>query len=202
MGLCISYVTLILSCVMICMFTMDIMEDKVIARHLFERYCSDPKNWNFVISTSSVRDGFFDAIVSNTDEVWQLKLDSIYKPMPLVVGTKIDVDSTTIERGINPNAVPFGFRKLDPPVIMDILKKVTEEQEARVNMEAEFDDQLYSLIRSLKTVKPTSGNNYVYGPFVFTNTSGLSLDDYHKHVSEKLAMKLRDTLRTKYSSYG
>ena len=190
---------------MICIFTMDIMEDKVIARHLFERYCSNPKNWNFVVSTSSRRDGFFDAMVSNTDEVWQLKLDSIYKPLPLVVGTKIDMDSTTIERGISPNAVPFGFRKLDPPVIMDILKKVTEEQEARMNvhnMEAEFDDQLYSIIRSLKTVKPTSGNNYVYGPFIFTDTNTLSLDDYHKHVSEKLAMKLRDTLRTKYSSYG
>jgi hypothetical protein len=94
---------------------------------------------------------------------------------------------------------------LDPPVIMDILKKVTEEQEARMNvhnMGADFDDQLYSILRSLKTVKPTSGNNYVYGPFIFTNTSSISLNDYHKHVSEKLAMKLRDTLRTKYSSYG
>jgi len=122
-----------------------------------------------------------------------------------VVGTKIDVDSTTIERGISPNAVPFGFRKLDPPVIMDILKKVTEEQEARMNvhnMGADFDDQLYSILRSLKTVKPTSGNNYVYGPFVFTNTSSLGLNDYHKHVSERLSMKLRDTLRIKYSSYG
>jgi hypothetical protein len=187
------------------MFTMDIMEDKVIARHLFEKYCSNPKNWNFVISTSCMRDGFFDAMVSNTDEVWQLKLDSIYKPLPLVVGTKIDVDSTTIERGVSPNTVPFGFRKLDPPVIMDMLKKVTEEQETRTNvhnMGADFDDQLYSILRSLKTVKPTSGNNYVYGPFIFANTSTLSLNDYHKHVSERLAMKLRDTLRTKYSSYG
>ena len=187
------------------MFTMDIMEDKVIARHLFEKYCSNPKNWNFVISTSYKRDGFFDAMVSNTDEVWQLKLDSIYKPLPLVVGTKIDVDSTAIERGVSANTVPFGFRKLDPPVIMDMLKKVTEEQEARTNVhniEADFDDQLYSILRSLKTVKPTIGNNYVYGPFIFTNTSTLSLNDYHKHVSERLAMKLRDTLRTKYSSYG
>jgi hypothetical protein len=122
-----------------------------------------------------------------------------------VVGTKIDVDSTTIERGITPNAVPFGFRKLDPPVIMDILKKVTEEQEASMNvhnMGADFDDQLYSILRSLKTVKPTSGNNYVYGPFIFTNTSSLGFNDYHKHVSERLSMKLRDTLRIKYSSYG
>jgi hypothetical protein len=184
---------------------MEILEDKVIARHLFEKYCSNPRNWNFVISISSLRDGFFDATVSNTDEVWQLKLDSIYKPMPLVVGTKVDIDSTMIERGINTNGVPFGFRKLDTPVIMDILKKVTDEQEERMNMHnagSEFDDQFYSILRSIKTVRPTSGNNYAYGPFVFTNSSPLSPNDYQKHVSEKLAIKLRDNLRNKYSSYG
>jgi hypothetical protein len=184
---------------------MEILEDKVIARHLFEKYCSNPKNWNFVISISSLRDGFFDATVSNTDEVWQLKIDSIYKPLPLVVGTKIDIDSTMIERSINANAVPFGFRKLDPPIIMDILKKVTEEQEERMNMhniDADFDDHFYSILRSLKTVRPTSGNNYAYGPFIFTNTCPLSPNDYQKHISEKLAIKLRDNLRNRYSSYG
>src|SRR5919198_3037299 len=130
---------------------MEILEDKVIGRHLFEKYCSNPKNWNFIISMSSLRDGFFDATVSNTDEVWQLKLDSIYKPQPMVVGTKVDVDSTMVERGVNSNAVPFGFRKLEPPVIIDFLKKVTEEHEERMNMhniQADFDDRFYSILRS------------------------------------------------------
>jgi hypothetical protein len=184
---------------------MEILEDKVIARHLFEKYCSNPENWNFVISISSLRDGFFDATVSNTDEVWQLKLDSIYKPLPLVVGTKIDVDSTRIECSLNANAVPFGFRKLDTPVVMDILKKVTDEQEERMNMnniDSDLDYQIYSILRSLKTVRPTSGNNYAYGPFIYTNTSPLRPNDYQKHVAEKLSIKLRDNLRSKYSSYG
>ena len=34
---------------------------------------------------------FYDAIMSNPNEVWQ-KIDSIYKPNPLIVGTKVDVD--------------------------------------------------------------------------------------------------------------
>ena len=50
---------------------MEILEDKVIAKYLFEKYCTNPKNWNFVISRSGLSDGFFDATVSNTDEVWQ-----------------------------------------------------------------------------------------------------------------------------------
>ena len=76
---------------------MEILENKAIAKYLFEKYCSNPKNWNFVISTTSLKHGFFDATVSTTDEVWQLKIDSIYKPLPLVVGTKVDLDSTKIE---------------------------------------------------------------------------------------------------------
>ena len=32
---------------------------------------------------------FFDAIVSNPNEVWQLKIDSIYKPNPLIIGTRL-----------------------------------------------------------------------------------------------------------------
>ena len=91
---------------------MEILEDKVIAKYLFEKYCTNPKNWNFVISRSGLSDGFFDATVSNTDEVWQLKIDSIYKPVPMMIGTKVDLDSTMVQRRINPDTAPFGFRKL------------------------------------------------------------------------------------------
>ena len=88
---------------------------------------------------------------------------------------------------------------------MDILKKVTDEQEERMNMhniDSDLDYQFYSILRSLKTVRPTSGNNYAYGPFIYTNTSPLRPSDYQKHVAEKLSIKLRDNLRSKYSSYG
>ncbi|HZB99101.1 MAG TPA: hypothetical protein VE226_03740, partial [Nitrososphaeraceae archaeon] len=76
---------------------MEILQDRNLAKYLFEKYTTNPKNWNFIISTSSLNDGFFDATVSNTDEVWQLKIDSIYKPLPIVIGTKVDLDSTKIE---------------------------------------------------------------------------------------------------------
>ena len=110
---------------------MEILEGKVLAKYLFEKYSLNPKNWNFIVSTSSPRSGFFDATVSNTDEVWQLKIDSIYKPLPIVLGTKIDLDSTKIEERLrnDNNTIPFGYRKLETPLIMNIFKKLTEEQE-------------------------------------------------------------------------
>ena len=119
---------------------MEILQDRHLAKYLFEKYTTNPKNWNFIISTSSLNDGFFDATVSNTDEVWQLKIDSIYKPLPIVIGTKVDLDSTNIEKRISSSALPFGYRKLEPPVIMNILRNLTEEQHMNARKESGAND--------------------------------------------------------------
>jgi hypothetical protein len=181
---------------------MEILQDRSLAKYLFEKYTTNPKNWNFIISTSSLNDGFFDATVSNTDEVWQLKIDSIYKPLPIVIGTKVDLDSTNIEKRISSSALPFGYRKLEPPVIMNILRNLTEEQHMNARKESGANDYLNSILGSLETVTPVSGKNYVYGPVVFTKGNPVNSNGYQKQVAEKLAFKLRDNLRNRYSSYG
>jgi hypothetical protein len=181
---------------------MEILQDKNLAKYLFERYTSNPKNWNFIISTSSLQDGFFDATISNSDEVWQLKIDSIYKPLPLVIGTKVDLDSTKIEKRINNNPLPFGYRKLEPPTIMNILKNLTEEQNMNAIKESDGNAYLNSILGSLETVRPVSGKNYVYGPVIFTKRNPINSNEYQKQVAEKLTFKLRDNLRNRYSSYG
>jgi hypothetical protein len=181
---------------------MEILENKAIAKYLFEKYCSNPKNWNFVISTTSLKHGFFDATVSTTDEVWQLKIDSIYKPLPLVVGTKVDLDSTKIERKISNTSLPFGYRKLEPLIIMDILKKLTEEHQMNAVRESDVNNYLYSALGSLETVTPVNGRNYAYGPFVFTERNTINSNEYQKQVAEKLSLKLRDNLRNRYIGYG
>ena len=181
---------------------MEILQDRNLAKYLFEKYTTNPKNWNFIISTSSLNDGFFDATVSNTDEVWQLKIDSIYKPLPLVIGTKIDLDSTKIEKRISSSPLPFGYRKLEPPTIMNILKNLNEEQHMNALKEPYGNNYLNSILSSLETVRPMSGKNYVYGPVVFTHRNPVNSDEYQKQVAEKLTFKLRDNLRNRYSSYG
>jgi hypothetical protein len=180
---------------------MEILQDKNLAKYLFEKYTSNPKNWNFIISTS-LQDGFFDATISNTDEVWQLKIDSIYKPLPLVIGTKVDLDSTKIEKRISSSPLPFGYRKLEPPTIMNILKNLNEEQHTNAHKESYGNNYLNSILSSLETVRPVSGKNYVYGPVVFTHRNPVNSNEYQKQVAEKLTFKLRDNLRNRYSSYG
>ncbi len=69
----------------------EILDGATLRRLLLERYSKNPKNWNFTISPAR-SDGFFDALVSSPGEAYQLKIDSIFKPTPLMLGTSVDVD--------------------------------------------------------------------------------------------------------------
>ena len=60
-----------------------------------------------------MNDGFYDATITNPDEVWQLKIDSLYKPLPIITGTKVDIESTKMKKIIDRNIVPFGYRKIN-----------------------------------------------------------------------------------------
>ncbi|MFZ0221985.1 MAG: hypothetical protein WAM42_09890 [Candidatus Nitrosopolaris sp.] len=180
---------------------MEILQDSKLAKYLFEKYASNPKNWNFLISTIPLRDGFFDATVSNVDEVWQLKIDSIYKPVPIILGTKVDLDATKIERKISNGSPTFGYRKLESSIMMSILKKLALDQQMNANKELGINNYINSVLGSVETVAPVTGENYAYGPFVFTDRNPVN-SEYQKQVAEKLALRLRDNLRNRYSSYG
>jgi hypothetical protein len=182
--------------------TMEILQDTKLAKYLFEKYSSNPKNWNFLISTIPIRDGFFDATVSNVDEVWQLKIDSIYKPVPMILGARVDLDATKIERKISKSSPTFGYRKLEPSLMMNILKKLAREQQMNAKKELSINNYINSVLASVETVAPVTGENYAYGPFVFTDRNPVNSNEYQKQVAEKLALKLRDNLRNRYSSYG
>jgi len=181
---------------------MEILQDNNLAKYLFERYSSNPRNWSFLISTNPLRDGFFDATVSNVDEVWQLKIDSIYKPMPIIIGAKVDADATRIEKRLGTNSPTFGYRKLEPSVMMTILRKLTQEQQINSEKVTNVSNYINSLLASLEPVAPEAGTNYAYGPFMFTNGNCLTSNQNQKLVAEELSHRLRDNLRSRYSSYG
>lgn len=180
---------------------MEILQEGELAQYLFNRYSSNPKNWNFIISVSPIRDSFFDAIISNSDEVWQLKIDSIYKPYPIIMGAKVDNDFSKLEKRID-NTTPFGYRNLETNKIMNFLKDLTEKQNSNSIKEIEVNRHLHSLLSSIEPVKPVVGKDYLYGPFLFTEKRLTNFDKNNEKVSEKISSKMREKLRTKYSSYG
>jgi hypothetical protein len=173
---------------------LDILEGNNLATNLFERYSANSRNWKFVVSVSQQNGNFYDAIVSNPNEVWQLKIDSIYKPNPLIIGTKVDVDPLRFNDNTH---MPFGYRKLDPKKIGNILSNISENEDTSA-----LSSYIASLISSTKPEVPSPNNSYAYGPFLFTQKNPIKVDDYQRKISDKLANRLNDKLRLLYSSYG
>lgn len=182
---------------------MEILEDKILAQYIFRKYSNNPKNWNFIISTNTINDGFFDATITSPDEAWQLKIDSIYKPIPIITGTKIDIDFTKTQKSLEQDAVPFGYRKIDPPMLMDFFKKITQEQEMISKKNTNYlNKELNSFLGSLEPTVPVRGTDYLYGPFLFTNKSILEKNSYYKDISEKLTTNLKKKIKDRYPGYG
>ncbi|MDR4511447.1 MAG: hypothetical protein MRJ93_07055 [Nitrososphaeraceae archaeon] len=180
---------------------MEILQESELARYLFNRYSLKPKNWNFIISLSQVHDSFFDAIISNPDEIWQLKIDSIYKPNPIIMGAKVDNDLSRVEKRFN-TTTSFGYRNLETNKIMNFLKNLSMEQNSNSIKESEVNTQLNSLLSSIEPVKPIAGKDYIYGPFLFTEKRLPNFDKTNQKVSEQISSKMKEKLRMRYSSYG
>ena len=178
---------------------MEILEDHDLAKYLFNKYSASQRKWNFIISTSQVKDSFFDAIVSNPDEVWQLKIDSLYKPNPLVMGTKIAADSSIIEKKLN--TTQFGYRKLEADALKNFIRNISEDENNNSINTIDVNIRLNSLLSSLDPVKPIKGQNYLYGPFIFTEKRMTKFDNRQDEISEKLSYRMHENIRRKYSLY-
>jgi hypothetical protein len=182
---------------------MEILDDKILAKNIFQKYTTNPKNWNFIISTTSIHDGFFDATITSPDESWQLKIDSLYKPLPIITGTKLDIESSRMKKMFGKDMAPFGYRKIDPPMIMNLFKKISQEQEMIARKDMDYvNNELNSFLGSLEPTVPEKGIDYIYGPFLFTNKNIIENNPYHKSISEKLAINLKKKIKDRYPSYG
>jgi hypothetical protein len=175
---------------------LEILEGSTLAKSLLEKYSANVRDWNFQISVREKHDNFFDAIVTNPEEVWQLKIDSIYKPSPLIFGTKVDLEPVRFKK--DTNQVSFGYRKMESFKLRRMLLDMQEPQKM-VNPRHE---SLTSWLSSTEPEIPKPDNNYVYGPFIFTRNDLTSVDKHQKEISDKLANRLRIKLRSLYSGYG
>jgi len=168
---------------------MEILRGTALSKYLLEKYAKNPKGWNFMIGPSK-KDNFFDAMVTWPEENWQLKIESIFKPTPTILGAQVEGPSKNpVSLGSLPS---YGYRKIDPEIVLKMLQEREESNE----------DSLNRLIGSLEPTAPLPGASYAQGPFVFTNQKFLGLSDNQKRLDEKLSSELRNLMREKYLSYG
>lgn len=182
---------------------MEILGEKELANNIFKKYTSNPRNWSFIISTNPMQDGFFDAAITNSDEAWQLKIDSIYKPSPIITGAKLDSDVQKVKKTFNSTTIPFGYRKIDPPMFVNLFKKITEEQiQISKGKTDHINIELNSILNSLEPTVPMKGTDYFYGPFLYTNKNIVEKNTPQKNAAEKLSINMKKVIKERYPVYG
>jgi hypothetical protein len=169
---------------------MKLLEGESLRRHLLESYSKNPKGWSFVISPSG-KYGFCDAVVSGPDGAWMLKIDSVFKPVPIVLGSPTE-DSPELKPA---RSFSYGYRNLPPGLILQILRG--KGYPPRDEAAADF----LSLLKS-ETVVPEEGGFYAEGPLVFTSKGNVELSERQRNLDMKLASEMQRLLRTRYPAYG
>ncbi len=167
---------------------MKLLEGESLRRRIFRSYSKDPTGWSFVISPSA-KSGFYDAMVSGPHGAWALKIDSLFKPLPIVLGSPTEASQP------NPSGpFPYGYRKLPSELIPEML---AGEGYPRDRVKA----GLLSVLRS-KTVIPEEGRSYAHGPFIFTGSQKVGLSEHQRELDDKLTSEMRRLLRVRYPAYG
>jgi hypothetical protein len=169
---------------------MELLEGEALRRRILESYSKDPRGWSFVVSPS-LNSGFFDAMVSGPDRAWLLKIDSIFKPSPTVLGSQVEADS----RLKSESPFPYGYRRFSPEMILQLLGG------ERLTLDAKMLRGLVSALRS-EPVVPEAGRSYAEGPFVLAKPGKLDLFRSQREVDARLASEMRRLMRNRYPAYG
>lgn len=177
----------------------EFLEGKVLSKYLLDKYSKNPNGWSFTLFPPAKEDnGFYGAFVEGPDETWQLKIDSVFKPSPLMLGAKADVDAGKLA---NLGTIPYGYRRLDRKVAFELLRALyhSSSNEGEMLRDRFVIDRI---LRPIKPVAPVQGESYAEGPFVLTDRSSLMITPGQKQLEDRLSVELRKLIRNRYSSYG
>ncbi len=172
---------------------MEFLEGENLRRYLLGRYSRNPRGWTFDISPSG-KHGFYDAIVSGPDETWKLKMDSVFRPLPIVLGSPTEANPELKPLGL----FPYGYRELPPRLIPEMLGGVRSGEDNPPSRMAVAS--FLSVLRS-ETVVPEQGRSYAEGPIVFSSQRKVGLSESEKALDEKLTSEMHQLLRTRYPAY-
>jgi hypothetical protein len=178
----------------------ELLEGKALSKLLLERYSKNPEGWSFTLFPPAKDDsGFFGAFVGSPDEIWQLKIDSVFKPNPLMLGAKVD---SNFQKSMDFGTIPYGYRRIDQKVAFELLKTLARAQDSNESDPARERLIFDRILRPLKPVVPVTGGSYAEGPFVLTDRASIGITDEQKKLEDRLSLELRRLMRNRYQGYG
>lgn len=153
--------------------------DEIMAE-MMRQYDRNPLKWG--ISISRGRGGYGDIfILSPEGELWQIKIDSVYKPQPLGMGMKVGGVEDS-EKVISRKIPSYGFRPISRTHMNDLKEKILQ------------DKPMDRTIREILSKKPAplseiGGAGVIHGPITLSDHSG-----YLSGRQMELDLKLKKSL--------
>ncbi|MFX1298869.1 MAG: hypothetical protein ACFFD2_28920 [Promethearchaeota archaeon] len=156
------------------------------------KYNKSTQGWNISIGRDP-NSGYGNIFISNPVNIWQIKIDSLYKPNPYGVGMKLG-RVRDFSNLISQRTPSFGFRPLLPSHL-EILQKNLERERS-----------IDGIINEILGTNPVSINqlgksNFLMGPILHSSFEGY-ISDRQKELDRKLKRNLDELLFSKGIGYN
>ncbi len=156
-----------------------------ILKDLRKYYNKNPLNWRISVNKDSLNHG--NILISNPDFelLWQIKLDSLYKPNPIGIGAKIK-DFDFGNKNIDLKMPSFGYRPL--------LDEQLEQLQFKILEKKPLDNLIMDILNNDPIpVKDAKNKGLLEGPITFSPPGYIS--KRQKELDKKLK---RDLNQLKY----
>lgn len=158
---------------------------KEVLEEIEKKYNQNPLDWNISIGRDPT--GYGNIFISNEVNLWQIKIDSLYKPNPYGMGMKLGPVEEFSDL-ISPNLHSFGFRPLLPTHLKNLQSNIIQEK------------SINHVIDEILSEKPVSPNqsehqNFLVGPVMHSSFQGY-VSDKQKELDQKLKRNLDKLLQS------
>jgi hypothetical protein len=155
-------------------------------KEIWKKYNEDSMGWHVLVGRGSK--GYCDVFITNPKELWQIKLESMYRPNPIGLGVKIknSRESAELFRGI-PN---YGLRPLSKKTMAMMMSAIKRGAPP------------VSALREIMSIKPKPHGEIaspwiLQGPVIHSAKPLELISDKQRELDAKLSIELESLLRKK-----
>lgn len=123
-----------------------------IMEQFYEEYQEDPEGWSFWISPPPSSGDFYEAYIVHGDEAFFLKVESIFTPNPVGVGTKVKIEEGQLEKDLP----DFGYRRFTQEETRRFLENLPkpEEYESLAEFQRDLKESQNEIAREAMDKEP------------------------------------------------
>jgi hypothetical protein len=158
----------------------------LLMKEIWKKYNEDSMGWHVLVGRGSK--GYYDVFITNPKELWQIKLESMYRPNPIGVGVRIknSTESAKLLRGIP----DYGLRPLSKKT-MAMMMSVIERGAPSV-----------SALREIMSIEPKPHGEIatpwiLQGPVIHSVKPLELISDKQRALDTRLRVELDSLLRKK-----